>query len=335
MNNCLESLIGLKSLCGTAKTQPVFFIDDIEGLNQSALAKLATAKNGSGAALAKDLIESSVRLILADIDSLIPTNYKINNVLTSICSSCTFTGFFQNSSHNGSGIIIKNISNSRFSTMLIETLKIKIDNTGTFTIKIADSNGKEKLITEDFVAMQEFTLTNIGFETFAKQVSISFIGDKLKLYSINCPTNSTCGCGGTTTTVPLDVIVTGMDNGVENTVQYAFIPCVQIKCSYENIICDLVQSTPRLFGLALLYLFASKAFEENLFSERVNRTASFEKEYKQTEGERYYKLYRERLTGNTTKKISGITNVLDTNLKAIKDKCVTCNSPLGIAWATG
>jgi hypothetical protein len=273
--------------------------------------------------------------MLADIDSLIPTNYRINNELTALCSSCNFSGFYNNASTSGTGVIVKNTSNSRFSSMLIDSLKVKINNTGKFTLKIEDKAGKKQLIIQDFVANQELTILNIGFETTEKQLSISFVDTAVQLYTIACPTNSSCGCGGGTTTTAVDIVITGLANGIESSTQYGILPCVKIRCSYDDIICDLVQSTPRLFGLTLLYLFASKAFEENVLSQRVNRTASVDKEYKKTESEKFYSLYRERLTGNSKKSVLGISNTINQNLKTIKDKCVTCNSPLGIAWATG
>jgi hypothetical protein len=335
MNNCLNNLLALKSLCTTG-TAPLFYLDDIEGVTQERLAQLATARDGSGKALASFLIESSVRLMLADIDSIIPANYRINNEITSVCSSCTFTGFYSNATTQGTGITVKNTSNSRFSSLIIDSLKVKVNTTGLFTLRIADTNGLVKDIEQEFVAGEVLNITGINFETTAKQLSIFFTNTTVQLFTISCPAGSGCGCGGSSTTaVPTDIIIAGYENGNESSVQNGVLPCVKLRCSYDDIICDLVQSSPRLFGLALLYLVASKIFDENANSQRVNRTASFNQDEKISESERYYLLYRERLTGNNKKSILGISQAVNQNLKNIKDKCVTCTNPVGIAWATG
>jgi hypothetical protein len=334
MNNCLNNLLALKSLC-TAGTAPLFYLDDIEGVTQAKLAQLATERDGSGKALADFLIESSVRLMLADIDSIIPANYRINNEITSVCSSCTFTGFYSNATTAGTGITVKNTSNSRFSSLIIDSLKIKVNTTGTFTLRIADTNGLVKDIEQDFIAGETLNITGINFETKAKQVSVFFTNTTVELFTVSCTAGTGCGCGGAATVIPTDIIIAGYANGIETAVQSGILPCIKLKCSYDDIICDLVSSSPRLFGLSLLYLVASKIFDESASSQRVNRTASFDQEEKLSESERYYALYRERLMGNSKKSILGISQAVNQNLKNIKDKCVTCNNPVGIAWATG
>lgn len=334
MNTCLNNLVAVKSLCATS-VQPLFYLDDIEAMTQARLSQLATERDGSGAVLATFLTESAIRLMLADIDSVIPTNYRIKQELSSVCSTCTFSGFFSNATLAGTGIIVKNMSNSRFSSLIIDSLKVKVNTTGNFTIRIQDTAGLIKDITQDFVAGEELTLQNIGYETTAKQLSVFFTDTTVQLYTITCPAGSSCGCGGAPTSMATDIVVAGFTNGIEGTTQYGILPCVKIRCSYEDIICDLVQGSPRLFGLALLYLTASKVFEENVLSQRVNRTASFEKEEKQTMSEYYYQLYRERFMGNPKKGVLGIAQAVNQNLKLLKDKCVTCDNPLGIAWATG
>lgn len=333
---CLDKLIGIKSLCPTTGQAPLFFLDDVEGVTQSRLAQLATERDGSGGMLANTLIGSSIRLMLADIDSLIPVNYRISNEITALCSSCNFSGFYQNASAAGTGIVIKNTSNSQYSSLIIDSLKVKINSAGEYSLTISDGQGNNKIITETFIVGGEINFTNIGYETNAKKVTITFNDPTVQLFTITCPASSSCGCGNSaTSSVPTNIVVSGYVNGLENSTQYSILPCVRLRCSYDGIICTLVQSSPRLFGLSLLYLTASKVFAENVLSQRVNRTASFEKEEKQSESEYYYALYRERLTGNSKKGVLGIAQAIGNNLKTIKDQCVTCDSPVQVAWAIG
>lgn len=330
MTICLNTLIGIKSLCAASNPAPLFYLDDIEGMTVERLSQLTTVQDGSGSALFTSLRDSAIRLMLADIDSVIPSNYRIKQELSSVCSTCTFSGFFSNATSAGTGIIVKNMSNSRFTSMIIDSLKIKVGSTGTFTLMVGT-----KAIEQVFVEGEELTIQNIGYETSDKQIVIRFTDPSVKMYSITCPAGSTCGCGGAPKTMATDIVVGGYVNGIESATQYGILPCVKIRCSYDDIICDLVQGSPRVFGLALLYLISSKAFEENVLSQRVNRTASYEKEEKQSMSDYYYKLYRERITGNPKKGILGISSAINNNLKLIKDKCVTCDNPNGIAWAVG
>lgn len=334
MNACFQNLVALKSLCSSDAPAPLFYLDDIEGMTQGRLAQLANETNGSGDALATSLIESAVRLMLADIDSVIPTNYRILQELSNICSTCTFSGFYSAATVAGTGIIVKNMSNSRFGSLIVDSLKVKVNSTGSFVLRIK-AGSQIKDITTDFVAGEELTIKNIAFETTERQLQIYFVDITAAVYTITCPANSSCGCGGAPRSTATDIVIGGYTNGIEGTTQYGILPCVKIRCSYDNVICDLVQNSPRLFGLALLYLVASKALEENVVTQRINRTASYNKDEAQKMSDYYYSLYRDRLRGNPTKGVLGITSAVNQNLKLIKDKCVTCDTQHGIAWATG
>lgn len=293
---CLNNLVGIKNICGTnPAVVPQFYLDDIEGMTQQRLSKLASETDGNGAALFNSIKESAIRLMLADIDTVIPGNFRINNEITAVCSTCTFTAFTNIATAAGSGIIVKNMSNSKHSTILVESIIVKTNSTGEFTLQIKDGRNPAKDIKMNFVAGEELTITNIGYETSEKQISIGFSDPSVQLFNISCPASSSCGCGGGNNSAPTDIVITGLANGLESTVQVGILPCVKLRCSYDSVICNLVSSAPRIFGVTLLYLIASKAFEENALSNRINRQASNDKEEKQEYSEWYYQLYRERL----------------------------------------
>lgn len=190
---CLNNLVGLKSLCTSASPAPLFYLDDIEGMTSERLSQLATTRDGSGGALFTFLKESAIRLMLADIDTVIPSNYSIKPELASVCSTCAFSGFFSNATAAGTGIIVKNMSNSRFTSLIIDSLKVKVASTGNFTLVIDDKKTVTPII-QDFISGEELTLVNIGFETTEKQVSIYFTDPTVKMNAITCPAGSTCGC---------------------------------------------------------------------------------------------------------------------------------------------
>ena len=332
---CLDNLVGLRSLCAGLTAQPLYYLDDVEGMDASRLADLASAQQGSGAKLFNQLLDSAIRIMLGDIESLIPSNYKItNNQLVNLCSSCNWSGFFTSASVLGSGIVIKNESGSRYSQLLIPGLRVRINNTGSFSFKITDGI-ITRTITNDFLAGQEVTFTGLNFLTKQKTVKIYFEDSAVQLGQIICPPNSSCGCGGVATTEQTDLKITGYHLGGETEVQYGILACAMITCSSDDIICSLVQSAPRLFGLTLLQLVASKAFATNATSQRVNRTASFEQEEKKSESDVFYGYYRERLAGKPSKNILGVSQAISNNLSLIKDKCIVCNTGYGVAWAAG
>lgn len=332
MTECLNNLIGLKDLCEPDDQVPVFYLDDIEGMDRVRLSRLAESDE-SGEALFNSIKQSSIRLLQADIDSVIPTNYRLVQQLSQVCSACDFSSFYEDATLQGTGIIITDTSNSRFTKLRIDSLKVQTGSTGEFTLVISDG-AKEKTITQQFEAGELYNFKNIGFETSAKIVKIYFADPAVKLSMITCgPASSGCGCGGGPKTIATDIVIRGLVNNVPSQTQYGILPCVDILCSGDDIACNLVNASPRLFGLALLYLMASKAFENNSMSERINKTASFDQEDKKDLSEYYYSLYRERLTGNSKKQILGIAQAINQNLKNVRDRCVECSSPNTIAWA--
>lgn len=336
MATCFDNLVGLRSLCTTDAPQPLYYLDDVEGMDATRLADLAALEDGSGKTLAARLIDSSIRILLGDIESLLSPGYQIKaNQLANVCSSCNWSGFYANASSLGSGCVVKDNSYSRFSSLRIESLRVKLNSTGNFSFKIDDGLGQVKTISYAFVAGQEVTFQNVNYTTKAKSMKIFFENPLAQLAQVLCPANSSCGCGGAPKAVPTDLQIKGLHVGAETDTQYGILVCAVIGCSYDEILCSLVNSSPRLFGLALLQLVASKAFATNAVSQRVNRTAGYDQEEKKADSEIFYGYYRERLQGSPRKNILGIAQAISNNLALIKDACVTCHSSVGIAWAAG
>lgn len=334
---CFNNLVGLKALCDATTPAPQFYLDDIEGVDQSRLADLASQSQGSGKAMAQDIIDSAIRMMTADLETIIPANFRMTNELVNICSTNTFSGFYQSASTLGTGVIVKNITGSKFSKMFIDSITVRINSDGEFSLIIADGVQENKVITFTFVAGQDTIFQNIGYTTTAKQVKIYFNNASVSLAQILTVQNSGCGCGGgNRSAMAKDIVMTGLSSGVETTQQYAVLPCVTIACNYDAIVCQLVTTSPKIFALALLYLCASKIFENNSKSVRVNRQASFQQEEKKSDSQLFYEWYQERLRGKPAKGILGITQAVNSNLSILKDKCITCGSnPVSIAWATG
>jgi hypothetical protein len=327
--DCLKDLVGLKELCAENAKQPLFWMDDIEGIDRTALAQLTKPSNGSGLAFGNEIIESASRFLITDIETLIPKGYAIKSSLNSFCNTCTYTGI--NSSSAKTGIIIKNISKSTNAYLSIDSLKVMIASTGTFTI-VLDDGILPKQIEHAFTAGTELVITNINFKTSAKAVKIYFLEAGVLVTALNCPTTKSCGCSGTTAQSK-DLTVKGLLNNAEFTTQYGFIPCASIVCSIDNIMCNIINQQPKLFALTLLYRSAARYFSEFSVTQRNNRNASFDEEEKLSLADRYIALYYERLRGSQN--VKGIADNMAAALNNLHDDCVTCNRMVTSAWATG
>lgn len=327
--DCLTQLVGLKELCIENAVQPLFYLDDAEGLDRIALSQLAKQSTPSGKQFGNDLIESASRFLLADIETLIPKGYSIKASLNSFCNICTYTSVTSSSSNTG--IVVKNISSSKNGYLSIDSLKVTIASTGTFTI-VLDDGITPKQIEHDFTAGTELVITNISFNTSAASVKIYFLESGVLIYALNCPTTKSCGCSGSNAQSK-DISVKGLLNNAEVTTQYGFIPCASIVCSIDNIICSIINQQPKLFALALFYRATARYFSEFGVTQRNNRNASFDEEEKLSLADRYMALYYERLNGSS--QVKGISDNMAAALNNLNDACVECRRQTGVAWATG
>ncbi len=326
---CITDLVGIKNLCIESGVEPLFWLDDAEGLDRESLAQLAKASNGSGKTFGASIIDSSARFLMADIESIVPKGYAIRSSLNSFCNTCTYTSLATGSTFTG--IIVKNVSTSTNAYLSIDSLKVMIQSTGTYTI-VLDDGILPKVIPHDFTANTEAIITNISFKTSAKSVKIYFAEAGVLVTALNCPTTKSCGCSGQTQQ-NREIQVKGLLNNVEFTTQYGFIPCASIVCSLDNIICSIVNHQPRLFALALFYRSAARYFSEFPVTQRNNRNASFDETEKINLANQYMALYNERLNGSG--KVKGIADNLAYILNNLNDPCIECSRMQLTAWATG
>lgn len=328
--DCITQLVGIKELCSADDVQPYFWLDDGEGIDRIALSQLAKASNGSGKKFGTELIESASRFLVADIESLVPKGYSIKSSLNSFCNTCTYTS--ATSSADQTGIVIKNISTSKNTSLAIDTLKVMVQSTGTYRI-VLDDGIAPKQIEYGFTAGTEAQFINIGYITSAKSIKVYFLESGVYVSALSCPTQKSCGCSGSTSVQSKDIQVKGLLSGAEFTTQYGFIPCASVICSLDNIICSIVNQQPRLFALALFYRATARYFSEFQVTQRNNRNASFDEDEKLSLADRYINLYYERLRGS--KNVKGISDNMASALNNLNDACVECIRPTGIAWATG
>jgi len=277
VTDCLKDLVNVKELCAADAVQPLFWLDDLEGVDRIALSQVSKSSNGSGKELGLQLIDTASRFLMADIETLVPKGYTIKSSLNSFCNTCTYTGLSSDSTFTG--VVVKNISSSPNGYLSIDSLKVMVSSSGDYNV-VLDDGIAPKLIPGTFTANVEKIFTNINFKTTAKTIKIYFLEPDVLVTALNCPTSKSCGCSGSTAQSK-DITVKGLLNNAEFTTQYGFVPCASVICSVDNIMCNIVNQQPRLFAVALLYKSASLYFSEFGVTTRNNRNASFDSEEKE------------------------------------------------------
>lgn len=328
---CLNNLVGLKELCGeTVTPQPLFFLDDAEGIDVVALSQLAKPTNGTGKAFGTQIIESSSRILLTDIETLIPKGYSIKSSLNSFCNTCNYTSL--SSTAALTGVIVKNVSNSKNAYLSLDSLKVMINLTGDYTI-VLDDGIAPKQIVASFTSGVEKQIININYKTSSSYIKVYFLEPDVPVRALSCPVSSGCGCSGQRADKSTDITVKGLLSDAETTTQYGFIPCATIVCSLDNVLCNIVNQQPRLFALALFYRSVARYFSEFPVTQRINRNASFNEQEKITIADEYMNLYYERLRGSEN--VKGIADNMAAALNSIIDPCVECGRITTTAWAIG
>lgn len=327
--DCLKNLVSLRQLCADDSTDALFFLDDAEGINVDTIAQLASVVNGSGKAFASSIIESQSRMMVADIESIVPKGYSIKSSINSFCNVCTYTAV--STATEKTGVIVKNVGKSANTYLSIDSLKVTVNESGTFNV-VFDDGVTPVMVEHDFTSGVEVILTNINYKTAQRSVKL-YIADGHVIPALNCPTKSGCGCSGSTNAQNKDIQVKGLYNNLESATQYGFIPCATVICSMDNVICQLVNQQPKLYGLALFYRSVSRIFSEAAVTERNNLFASYSKEKKSELAAYYMQLYYERLNGSQN--VKGISDNLAAALNNLNDDCVSCARGAGIAWAVG
>lgn len=323
---CLQTLMGVRTGCAVDKDYP-FWIEDIEGVDVTKLAKMAKGSNPSGKDFAKQLINTGARQMLGDIEMLIRDGYRLNNIVGDMCSTCTLMPTYA----VNSGIILKSTIASKFQIMRITDLTILTNVTGTRTLKLDDGKSVQTLDVQ--LTSGLLMPVKLSYQTIQKSVKISFTDPTVGVGQIICATPSSCGCGGSQKS-NTPVTISGLVAGIETTTQYGFLPCVAIDCSYDTLVCNLINQLPNILGLTLFYKVASLYYDNMNVSDRNNDAVSFNNEDEKERPKNYSTLYWAKMKG--TKDVPGLNKMIGDYLKTNRsDKCVLCDSKAVTAYVTG
>jgi hypothetical protein len=326
---CLESLVGIKSLCPDSANCAPYFIDDLEGIDMVGLANYANSVQITGEQYAKDLINTSARLMLGDLQGLISAGYSLADGLGELCSTCTFVPVYQ----VAGGVKVTRTVASKYAVMKISKIEV-----------LANVSGLQYLVINDGQTVKSFPFTALGantvvplalnYETKQPSVKIYLQDATVAVGQVLCSKTSGCGCSGGSAPVDTPVQFSGLIQQMDSGLQYGFKVCANVSCSTEILTCSLMEQTPNLFGLTLLYRVGLQYFGNAPFASRINKTVLRNNEELSLSMQQYYEgLYRERLAGST--KVKGVKEVISTYLKRSKDRCISCQPIVGVSYAGG
>lgn len=325
--NCLASLVGVRSSCSPGEQRHIW-LEDIEGLDVQKLAKIAKGANFKGENLGRWIIDSAAREMMGDIELLLNNGYSMKSMVGAICSSCTFLSTYA----ANTGVIVKTAVASSFQQLVIDKLEILANVTGSKQFCI-DDGVEPKFWTVDLVAGVQQPV-NLIYRTFEKKVKIYFTDATVPLGLISCPTNSGCGCGKTSADATAPVVIKGLLAGNEAVSQYGFIVCAGVACSYDTMVCSMINKTPRIFALVLHYKIGDKYLITKNQSDRNNDIASYNDDQDVEIQKNYGQLYWAKLKG--TGNMKGLKNIINDYLKTISyDQCVECQTKIYSASAVG
>lgn len=327
--NCMETLIGIRSECNQPEEEcGKFFLEDIEGIDVQALAKIAKGSNLTGADFGRQLINSAAREMLGDIELLVNNGYSIKNIAGELCSACTLLPVYT----AGGGITIRTNVPSPYQELHVTRLNIQANATGLYDVVI-DDGYTQQLFPVNLIAGTIMPVL-LNYKTAEKMIRIYLSDNTVGMAQINCATQSSCGCG-TSSKSGLPVIINGWNGLAETNTQYGFLPCASVTCSYDALICNMIKQAPNIFALTLLYKIGEKVYSHRAASERNNAQVSFNADEEKTEeGKNYGRLYWAKLQGSTNRK--GVKAIISDFLsKQRKDRCVICDARITTGSITG
>ncbi len=326
--NCLQSLVGIRSECENDDCFD-YYVEDIEGVDMQKLAEIATAHSPSGVEVARDLIRTASTEMLGDIELLLGAGYSMQDTFGALCSSCDFVTLYT----NGGGVLVQNVIASKYSILRISRIDVLTNFTGTGTLRIDDN--KTVIDYDVELVAGEISPVILDYSTQETSAKIYFVDQTIPTALVRCARSSSCGCGGNRNNNALDTVrYSGLLLGATSTNQYGFKVCASISCSSDLLTCDLMQQTPRIFGLTLLYKVGQKFYSQTQLSNRLNQWTNKENSEDKIDMKAYYEgLYKKRLNGTAGNK--GVATVVNQYLRNRTDRCVSCEGASKIGWAVG
>lgn len=293
--DCLKNHIGVLG-CGTTPSNSNTYINQLPGVNVSVMASIADTEQETFLNVFRDIEKRAIDKLSVVVTKLLSNRYKLK----------TFTGYFdlkkikfdlinttpQSASYKGLQFKLSNLDYhtiSDFQSIFIDKVGIYLKQitTNPFDIKIVNGVTGEVLFTKTVPVTEQivgYNTFNCGLKTNTNKLNILVDTTEIETVTTNelmelnggycgCSDYLFNGCNGYFTGIQTtDLTSTTNVSEVQNT--FGVYATVKVGCNYDSVICANKDS----LTYPLLYLMGAELMIETIFSNRINRYTTTDKE---------------------------------------------------------
>lgn len=285
--DCLEGYIGIRG-CSDSEPESGLYINDLPGISITSIDGIASAEKPTYIQVFQDIERRALRRFHTLVTNWISLRYKLKRVTQSanlgLITSATQTA--ASASYRGFTVILSELDDyvkSNLHVIHIQSLNLILTEAKNTTIKVYD-------IIEEGVydELDSFTVTGqagqnrVAVNTDYKPTLGLFIGyDSTDIDSLTLEVpdlNHFCGCVCESLGCKAEVNGAISDNPVTEIAMgnntYGLSGIVSIGCKYDQFLCDNRQA----FATALWFLYGYEYWNERVYTDRLNRFGTVDKE---------------------------------------------------------
>lgn len=328
---CLEDYIGIRG-CSDSEPESDLYINDLPGISLETLDKIADAEQVTYLNVWEDVKRRALKRFKTHVNSWLSQRYQIRKLAQSAnlgrradTSSVTASA----AEDRGFAFWLSNDDDLRISNLHIvhvQELALYLSSAANTTVKIY--NIKER-IGDIYYGDAEFTYTVTGVagwnripvsQDFKAELGILCVYDATSINSVELTipdrVDSYCSCARDCFGCEVDVEGIKVtrpftsNNVTRGTNTFGLSGIISLECSWEQFICDNRQN----FAVALWYLLGYEYATERLYSLRLNRFVTIDREKVKEMRDEYLNVFKDEIE----RALAGV--------EVKEDCCVSCNA---------
>jgi len=282
--NCLDNHIGIK-YCNSPEPISGLYVNQLPGITLESLQKITEAENVNFVGMWKDVKQRSWVKLEKDLRVALRTKYKLKAVKSNarLIGELDELNTLQHA-QKYRGVVIDLGVNATFIAIGINTISLKLtDTVSSLNIKIFDAEGtlldtltkanapagkNSFIVSKKYLCAQVFIAVDVSaVDLYSSSITKASAG-----YCCSCVRNICDEC-----TPSIYGAESSLDNPsdlVEGNNLFGFEVDYSVLCDYTSIVC---RNKPE-FTDCWLYLLGAELMQERLFSTRLNRFTTIDKE---------------------------------------------------------